>query len=547
MVDQMDIVTFDTPISNTLVNVTSSKITEPFSAAILIFSHEQTDSADNAHGVLGIGFIGIDGALSPEVGMAFQMANARTATPLARSLHYNATTSPTRCIKGPIGTNILTLHIEATYNASIAGGVQLNFTLVDATGGPSGGPVRTKCTAILFAGLARAATGSATSSTLGVHEDVGVSPTFFQPDVLFFLSSDGSLNTTSIADGVPNLGLAVRGGGQITSYVNVDDVTEPTDADAAVLSNKAWMISTRTAGALNLITASIAIDSTGFTATSSSGSPDTVYLALKFSGVYRAAVANLAVAAATGEQTFTDFGFTPGVVFGMGTALTTLDTATDGATASVAEFFAIGPSVSRAYTVHHEEGINITNPPVSSAHTRQEDVAELLYNHTGTVVRRATWAGPATNGFKLNYSTASQAGLLTAMGLALGLTTSDTEQVSDLSAINVGLATTDTERLTDSVVISGTGNMIAADTEQLSDQGAMAVGLAISETEQISDSVAFEAKMVLVDVETITDFVVLEAAPIGPPVAADPFGWTYGGGAERGGAFQAGAVKGTVL
>lgn len=450
MADQMAFVTFTTPLTNNAtVDVTSVSITETFSAAWLIFSRETTDSNNNTHGVLGIGFVAPDGSAQEEACMAVQISGDEPATPDANSTH-SANTAPV-CIRAPTGTAITTV-ISANYSASISGGVRLVFPIAT---------VAAKCTAILFAGLSRASVAAATSSTVGVHEDVG-DATQYRPDVLAFISSDGSINTASIPNAAPNLGFAVNGGSQVSAYINVDDGTEPTDADGYIRSASAWAAAAgvRTAGALSIQHASVAFSNNGFTATSNAGSPDAAYCALKFSGVFNAACANMAVAASTGNQTFTGFGFVPDLVFGMVTPLTAVDTTTDGPTASACGFFATGSMGSRAYTLHHREGVSIpADIATSDAHTRQEDVALLLYDHTGTIIQRATWGGASgSSGFILNFSVASQAGYMTAIGIQFALepmVISETEAIADSPVLflNRSLSIPETVEISDSAVL----------------------------------------------------------------------------------------------
>lgn len=454
----MAVVTFTTPLTNNAtVDITSGSITETFSAAWLIFTRETSDSADNLHGVIGVGFVAPDGTAEEEACIGVQMSGDETATPDANSTH-SVGTAP-NCIRAPTGTAITTV-ISAIYSASISGGVRLQFPIAT---------VAAKCTAILFAGLTRASVNSATSSTVGVHEDVG-DGTQYRPDVLAFISSDGSINTASIPDAAPNLGFAVNGGAQVSSYINVDDGTEPTDADGYIRSASAWAAAPlRSAGALTIQHASVAFSNTGFTATANAGTPDAAYCALKFSGVFNAACANMAVAASTGNQVFTGFGFVPDLVFGMSTLLAAVDTTTDGPTASACGYFVTGSLGSRAYTVHHREGVSIpADIATSDAHTRQEDVALLLYDHTGTVVQRATWGGASgSNGFILNFSVASQVGFLTAIGIQFALAPralSETEEISDSPVLflNRALALTETVEISD-LFASFTNNVSETD------------------------------------------------------------------------------------
>lgn len=417
MVDQIAVVTLDSPAATGVLAVTHPSITEPFSAAIIVYTRETADSADNVHCVLGYGFVAVDGALEQEGTLCAQAQDGATSAAFdANTQHEGGDVAPS-CIKAPTGANVTTTVIEAAYSASVAGGVELNFTTVAA------GPIRTRMTVILFAGLARAAVGTESSSVVSSHEDVGaVAAGFFRPNVVIFAPSDSSLNAAT-PDACPALGFAVDLAAiqQVCAHLSMDDAVATTDSDGDVRSANAYSIFS--ARAAQTVTVS-SFDSTGYNKIASAGSPQATYLALKFSGNVRIAAANMQVAAATGLQPFNAFTFTPDLVFGMATLFASLDTLTDGATASAFGFFVTGRYGSRAYTGHLQEGQALSGGSPSHAHTRQEDVALLLYNHTGTIVQRATWAGPSgAGGFRLDFSTASAGGFMTALGIQLLPTT----------------------------------------------------------------------------------------------------------------------------
>lgn len=407
MADQIAVVTVTTPSAAGTLDVTDPSITEPFSAAIVIFTRETSDGTDNAHVVLGVGFVDADdpGAKSEEQAMCMRADNDARTTPDTGTDHDN-----NLCINalpGPAGASVIT----AEYSASIAGGVRLNFPTVAA------GPVQTKCTVILFAGLARASTGSGTSSVGGVAAPVG-SPTTFEPHVVLFLNSNNAVNTLQ-NDAIPNLGVAVNTSPieQVASFQSWDDATEPTDSDGYLRDDAPIA---HFAGAITraMEWASIAFTSTGFTATSTAASPDFHYLALRFSGNVRFAARHLTVTGSTGVQTF-PLDFTPDLVFGMSSLLTSTNTLVDGATASAMGYFVTGRYGSRAYTAHVEEGKTNVAAASFNAHTRQEDVAVLTYEHAGTIAQRATWLGATgSGGFALDFSTAT-AGTLTVLAIQL--------------------------------------------------------------------------------------------------------------------------------
>lgn len=414
MVDQIRVVTFTSPASGdpALFDVTHPELTEPWSAALLIYSGFTVDDNDNIHAINGIGFLANDaGTTTMEEAVVAHAQNGQNTTPNCGTRNSNAA-----CISvgDPTVNNAATAQCVASFDSAIAGspggaGVRLNF---------STRTIQLKFTVILFHGLSRAYTDECSGATGGTHENVG-GTTKFQPDLVIFAASSQAVNV-NLPDASPNIGFALNKTGlpQVCAYVDADDATEPTDADGFVRSANAYghfVNAGSRAGEFSTVTS---FDSTGFNHTSSAGTPDAHYLALKFSGAFRMACANLAVAAATGLQAFNDFGFTPDVVLGMSTLLASLDTTTDGATASTSGYFVTGRYGSRAYTWHHEEGITLAGAVVANAHSRQGEAAVLQYNHTGTVVQKASWVGGSgSGGFVLDFSTASAGGFLTALGI----------------------------------------------------------------------------------------------------------------------------------
>ncbi|NOT45599.1 MAG: hypothetical protein HOP14_13430 [Acidobacteria bacterium] len=409
MVDQIRVVTVTVPSGSTLVDFTHPEITEAFSAAIFIYSAFTTDDTDNAHGVLGIGFVAPDpGAGTEEQGMCSHAQSGQNTTPNCGVRHSIANAAIT--VGDPASANAATPIAVAAYSASIAGGVRMNFTT---------SAIDLKVTAILFAGLARAYTDDCSSTSAGVHESVG-GTTDFEPDLVVFAATSNALNTNQ-ADAIPNIGFALNKAGipQVCAVVNADDATEPSDADGYTRTDAAFTAflgGIRTTPEHSVVTS---FDSTGFNHTSNAGSPAAHYLALKFSGAVRMACAHLAAPGSTGVAAFNAFGFTPDLVLGMSTLLGSLDTLIDGPTASCSGFFVTGRHGSRSYTWHHEEGLTLGGAVVANANSRQEDVAVLTYEHTGGIAQRATWAGASGGGgFLLDFSVAT-AGHLTALGIQL--------------------------------------------------------------------------------------------------------------------------------
>jgi len=414
VVDQIAVVTVTTPnvAAPTTIDVTSPLITETFSAAILIYSGFTADNNDNSHGILGIGFVAPDaGATRTEEAMCAAAEDGNAIAPNCNTLHAN-----NAAVNVPDPTSATAAAgLVATYNSSIAGGVRLNLTTIASIGG--GNFLQVKITAILFAGLSRAYVDDTAANTTA-HEDVG-GTTDFQPDLAVFAATGGGL-TAGQQDGIPNMGFACNKAGvpQVHAYVRLNDAVEPTDGDGFVSS--AHCYGAYQNGTDNRERASItSFDATGWNQVAEANTPTAHYVGLKFSGAFRMQCDNFPVTASATPQDFA-FGFTPDIVVGMVTLLTAEDSEVDGATASAAGFFVTGRFGSRAYTLCHREGINIPADANSFAKSRQEDVAVLCYDHQGNVVIRGVLVGPSGNaGLRINFTTASQAAMLTMLGIQL--------------------------------------------------------------------------------------------------------------------------------
>lgn len=416
MVDQIAIV--KVAVSNTAVvpftkDFTSPNITEAFSAAVLLFSRTNTDDSAVAGGFIGVGFIGVNGlqaesSLQCSIGPGFENGVAANAGGLTAR-------SATTCIRIP-NNAVAALRVVAAYDSSISGGVRLNFTQCDDA---------ITVTAILFAGLSKAATGGCThNDTSSTHEEVGAAVDQFQPDLVIFVPSDSTL-TSDTPNGALGLGFALNKAGipQISAHLNYDQNTDPTDSDGFYRSDVAScsFIGDRIVSQDRFAITSF--DSTGWNAlavdTGDLNSPQANYLALKFSSALRMACANMPVAAATGNQAFNSFGFTPDLVFGMAHLLSTSNTIVDGPTASAGAYFVTGKHGSRSVSFSMQEGLDI-NPATSVSKTQQGDHAVTCLEHTGTLALQAEWVGGSSSGgFVLNFTTAAQVGTLTALGIQL--------------------------------------------------------------------------------------------------------------------------------
>jgi len=406
MVDQIAVVTFTTPASGdaALFDVTHPSITGAFSCALFIYAGSTTDSTDVANGLLGMGACSVEGTGDAGKNHSYcaQGSNASLNVP-----DYNTSRFNSRCIHVVDGTNVNTTVVLAKFDSAISGGVRLNFTTRT---------IQVKVTAILFSiphsGIARP------SASASSNEDVGDSP-FFRPSCLIAFGGGGADGTDS-TDAEINIGFAIDAGGvpQVSSFVDLDDATEPSDADGEVTTAFAWasMFTTRTAARATVSS----FDSQGYT-----WGPDSVttlqamVLALQFGSAVRIACASMAVSGSTGPQAFNAFGFTPDIVIGQSTLIAASATPTDGPTAAATGLFVTGRYGSRAYTFHGEEGKTNGAAAPFNTHHRQEDVAVLTYNHTGGIAQRATWIGASgSGGFVLDFSVAT-AGFLTAIGIQI--------------------------------------------------------------------------------------------------------------------------------
>ena len=422
MVDQIAVVTVRKAAGVGTLDVTSPLITEAFSAAVIIAARANDDGSEDdtnlSGGVLGMGFIGVDGDNAGGRRQCTQSVSLEDGVP--SSVSCLTARSQTQCMR--LGDGVSALDVVVVYDSSIAGGVRLSFTQCD---------VDVTLTVLLLAGLAKAATGGATFNDTGAsHEDVGAPADLFEPDLLLFLPSANNLGADQ-ADGILTLGYALNQGGtpQISAHSNWDDSTDPTDADGFYRTDCA-------SSALGGVSPSrlviqdrfqvTSFDSTGFNGiaidTGDLNSPQANYLALKWTNPSRVrmAIAHLSVAASTGLQAFNSFGFTPDVVLGMAHLLTTPDTMTDGATAAAGGYFLTGRHGSWAYSVCEQEGLDVGGAVNSVAKTRQGEHAVLSLTDSAGIAFEAEWAGPTgAGGFYLDFTTANNAGTLTALGLQI--------------------------------------------------------------------------------------------------------------------------------
>jgi hypothetical protein len=412
VVDQIRVVDFVTPGGVGTLDITHPELTETFKAAILILSASTTgeDDTNINHGRVCLGFVGVDSGVGYDINAvgSFQAQNG-----LGTVANANHGSDNDICLQvwNSAGTALL---ISAAYDSTIPNGVRLTFSASFAARG----------TAILFGGIGRAACGTCSSTPGGLAELVGDSTNRFSPDLVLFIGADTQVDPVLInADGCLRLGMALNKAGlpQVSAFLNTEDGADPTDSDGIVRAAAAWTFfeaGVRTTAHAQTVTS---FDASGFTVDTDGTSPDAVYLAIKWADASRVrmAAANLLSSGSTGIQTFNSFGFTPDVVLGMSTLMASLDTLTDGPTASSGSYFATGRYGSRAFSVSHQEGLAITGPPNTNAQSRMGPHAVLTLDHTGAVAQQADWVGGSgSGGFSLNFSTAT-AGYMTALGIQI--------------------------------------------------------------------------------------------------------------------------------
>ena len=492
MADQVAIVT-QTITGTGNFDFTDVTLTATVKAAYFIFARSNTDTTITAHGCLGVAMWANDGEVnspgsSPLSSNYFRCLDA-VNTADARGFKDNAGLSITENDNAP-ATDIIATGITAITN-----GVRMAI-------GTNSVPTSVKITAVIFAGIARAwAQSPVTVTTTSGHTDTGGASHQFQPDILIFSGSDGGFGASN-----DNLRMAlgfVVGSVHSGAYCDAcDRGTHPTDADGRV-DGTALPYINATGRATQLVT--ITIDSTGFNrqVTTGAGSPDLSVLAIKFSEPFHAFTDNVAVSSSTGNQTFTTT-FKPRIVLGMSTLLTTENADTDGATAATSGFFVFDQHAQRAYSAGAQEGVTVGNNAASKSIQGNFAVATIL-DTGGATAQQATFVSMNATSFTLNFS-AAQTGFLTLLALEFGSIVSDTEQLTDSTAINMGLQLPETEQLTETLVFQGRQSF--SDTEELSDNVAFAAPLPLSETEEIADTITFMS-------------VTTERT------AAEPAGWTY--------------------
>lgn len=409
MVDQIDVITFSTPLTTGLTNlVVSPNITETVKAVLFFWNADTTESSDINHGNVGMGACTSNdsGGTADEYAYATQGSNANRTTTDYNTVRSATSGANAACIVITSGTSPASVQSQAQFDSVIAGGVRVNFTVASAS---------IRVTAVIFAGISDAAVKRI--STAG-SEDIGTTP-FFSPDCVIFFGGGGGAGTSS-TDLSTSLGFAVNSSPiqQVSMSLSHDDAVATSDADAEVATDDGFcnFQGTRVIKHGNITS----FDSTGFDWTAPDGTITSMLLALKFSDPtkVRLACAAMATPGSAGVTAFNSFGFTPDVVIGALSPMTSIDTQVNGAAAGAMGFFVTGRYGSSGISVHGQEGLLNSPAAPYNTHNRSED-ALICYEHTGTIAQRATWAGGSgAGGFSLNFSAAAS-GYMVALGIQI--------------------------------------------------------------------------------------------------------------------------------
>lgn len=402
MVDQIALVPFTTPASPGTLDITSSDITETARAVVLIWGTSVNDDTDENTGRMGIALQQLEDLSASETGGAGSVLlrhNVGTAVCETGEGNESAVILPTDGASG--------FDIVSTVDSVIPGGVRLSFATTTS---------QVKGLALILAGNSMRAWGGAlsTTSTSPTQEDTGPVGDEFEPHLVLAIPAKQSLTSASRVANAGYAGFgAIVAAIQKSVLVDWDDGAATTDAEGLLQS----------AGSVGSITVVgrtgqaliFAINATGFTyAALNAVDTRCRYLAIRFGGDARIAVANLPVSGSTGVQSFT-VGLRPDVVLGASSLLTTENSLTDGATAAALGYFITGPLGSRAVSVRQQEGVALGTTACSS---RQGDHAVLTLSHTGGVAQQASWVDTTNGGFLLDFSSAT-AGHLTALAIQL--------------------------------------------------------------------------------------------------------------------------------
>lgn len=516
MTDQISIVNFTTPGTTGNFDVTSSSITDTVQAVIFLWNYDTADASTDDNGIHGMSFVADDGTqLSAEVTHAITLRaldNKTATTDICDSFKSTGPGTKTLIACPIVGTSTA-LDIICNYVGMISGGIRLNAATV--TGGAT-----TKCTAIIIAGTSRAYSSQIATTTSSAHEDVGSGANRFQADLIIFSGDDGAYGAPTRSNRlVMNTGFAISGSqvGATSGWASAS----PTDGDGEVTTATIATMDTSRGQAR----VTIGIDSTGFNhqLTTGAGSPDMMYLAIKFASAHRFKVGNFAIPASSGDLTLAT-GFPVSFAFGHSSLFSATDTFTDGAEPSGAGRFVWTPSTARAWSICQKENVTLS-PAATDTAMRQDSLAALTLDQNKAVAHSATFKSNGNSGPVLTFSTAN-AGFLT--GIFIGPVEQDeTISVSETSQL----------------VFS---SIQVAETISITESSKVAISaFQANETVSISEGAAFVGSSIFGETVTITEsFLLLRTS--GTAITADRRGGTTQALAIEGGTVEAWAELGTT-
>lgn len=318
----------------------------------------------------------------------------------------------------------------------------------------------------------------------------------FAPSFLFASTHLGSYTNpfSATINCNPSFGFAVNDGtpSQRCIYASLDDGASTTDADANVSTSRAGGGAVGTTPVERHWRVS-AFGASGFTATATVANCNFAYLAIRLSDTnIPVRVADEALPGSGGVTAFTGLGILPQLVIHAENLLTGVDSFTDGAGASVFGLGAFTANAEGAGSMRQQEGFALAGGGTDTDATSYANSKSIaLTSHLGAVASEAAFSSMNSNGFSLNFSTAT-AGRMVCFAIGVGSQT---------------LVQPETVTISDGLVM-------------LLRQSAV-----IGETVTISDGV------ILVEQDASTD-------------DGDYRGKTYQGGASYGGTVQGGAELG---
>lgn len=408
MPDQLGFGTATTPApgagAGAQFDVTGSGITDTAKAAVIFYSAQTADDSSDAPARIGVSLVSVE-PTSKSASLGFlardglSAPDARTAT--GGFMGYTPRNSA-------FGTQF---DQSFSYVSQISGGLRFD-TDFDPL-------VQTKLSALIFAGSGMRSwlTSVVEASTTPMNVDCGpTNPTDqrFRPHLLIVLCKDSMGVSGQVNDGTGHLGFVIDDGSatQVCAFSDLDDATEPSDADGEN-RNDVGAAGLRATARGTRVTVTFGFNSTGFSVVSSSDTLDVRVLAVRFELPPRLAAKSFALDGSSTQDFALDFN--PEAILGFASplsALNSLDSSEDSASHGL---FMLGPSFERAYAARMKYGESTT----SSASSRQGDHALLLLDHVGSVISQGSYGGlPSSgNGFSVDFSPA-EVGRITVLAMS---------------------------------------------------------------------------------------------------------------------------------